>query len=91
MPDPSEPARPRWHRSLVVAAVFVFGLLAYHAALQLGGRVVVDRTTMELLEQQVQRLEEENNQLFEELFSPKPDYDPLAADIPDELVWRSDR
>lgn len=61
-----------------MAAAFVFGLLAYHFALQLGGRAVVDRTRMDLLEHKVQRLQEENNQLFEELFSPKPDQDPLA-------------
>lgn len=54
------------------------GLLAYHIALKLGSRTIVDKTRVELLEQQVQRLQDENNQLFDELFSHKPDYDPQA-------------
>ena len=65
-------------RSLVLAAVFVCGLLTYHIALQLGGRIIVDQTSLDQLEQQVQRLKGENNQLFEELFSQKPNYDPMA-------------
>ena len=78
MPDHSKFTRQRKHRSLVLAAVFVCGLLAYHIALQLGGRVVVNQTRLGELEQQVQRLQDENNQLFEELFSQKPNYDPMA-------------
>ncbi|HEY5775957.1 MAG TPA: thioredoxin family protein [Xanthomonadales bacterium] len=78
MTDPSKFTRLRKRRILEVAAVFVCGLLAYHVALQLGGQVVVDRAGMNMLEHQVQRLQEENNQLLEELFSPKPNYDPLA-------------
>ena len=65
-------------RRLVLAAVFVCGLLTYHIALQLGGRIIVDQTSLDQLEQQVQRLKDENNQLFEELFSQKPNYDPMA-------------
>jgi thiol:disulfide interchange protein len=78
MPDPSKFIRLRKRRSLEAAAVFACGLLAYHVALQLGGRVTVDRTRMDLLEHQVQRLQDENSQLFEELFSPKPNEHPLA-------------
>ena len=78
MPDPSKFTRPRKSRGLGLAAAFACGLFAYHIALQLGGQVAVDRTRMDLLEHQVQRLQEDNNQLFEELFSSKPDYDPLA-------------
>lgn len=78
MADPSKFTRLRIHLGLVLAAVFVCGLLGYHIALQLGGRVVVDQTRLGQLEQQVQRLQDENNQLFEELFSQKPNNDPLA-------------
>jgi len=78
MPDQSKIARLSKRRGLVLAAAFVCGLLAYHIALQLGGRVIVDQTRLDQLENQVQRLQDENNQLFEELFSQKPNYDPLA-------------
>ena len=61
-----------------MAAVFACGLFAYHIALQLGDRVVVDQARLGQLEDQVQRLQDENNQLFEELFSQKPNYDPLT-------------
>ena len=70
--------KPSKRSSLVLAAVFVCGLLAYHIALQFGGRVIVDQTRLGELEQQVQRLQDENNQLFDELFSQKPNYDPMA-------------
>lgn len=78
MPDPSKFTSLRKRRILEGAALFVCGLLTYHIALQLSGRVIVDRTRMDLLEQQVQRLQDENNQLFEELLSPKLNYNTPA-------------
>lgn len=78
MPDLSKFTIPHTRQFLEMAAVFVCGLLAYHIVLQLGGWVVVDQTRLGQLEQQVQRLQDENNQLFQELFSQKPNYDSLA-------------
>lgn len=66
------------HGAHWMVIAFACGLLAYHIALQLGDQAVIDRTRMELLEQQVQRLQDENNQLFEELFSPKPNNNHLG-------------
>ena len=70
----------RWF--LPAIAGFTLGLLAYPIALHLGGLSVVDRTTMELLERQVQELQDENNDLFEELLSPRAN-DEFVADVGD--------
>ena len=78
MTDPSKSSSLRKRRVLKLAFAFISGLLAYHMTLQLGGWEVTDRNRMDLLESEVQRLQDENNQLFDELFSHKPDYDPQA-------------
>lgn len=69
---------------LALAGAFLAGMAAYHLYLELEGSVVVDRTEQELLQHRLQKLQDENNQLFEELLSPRPNYDPLAdqADLP---------
>ncbi len=69
---------------LALTGAFIAGIASYHLYLELRGATVVDRTEQEQLQYRLQKLQEENNQLFEELLSPKPDHDPLAdqADLP---------
>ncbi len=66
-------------RVLQLAVVFGLGLLFHPFWVQVSGRLVVDSSEVESLQRRVQQLQDENNQLFEELLSPRADYDPLAA------------
>ena len=84
MPAQSIFTGPRKRRFLLAITGFVLGLLAYPLALHLGGLSVVDRSTMELLETQLQELQDENNDLFEELLTPRSKYElgAEAGDLP---------
>jgi thiol-disulfide isomerase/thioredoxin len=67
-----------------LAVAFVAGVLAYHFYLELDGSVIMHRADMEQLDRQLQGLQDENNQLFEELLRPLASLDPLAdpANLP---------
>lgn len=79
MTDPEKLTSASKRRGLQLVVIFITGMLSYHIALQVGGRVVTDRSEITLLEEQVKQLQDENNQLFEELFSSKPGYNPQAG------------
>lgn len=65
-------------RQLVwLAVMFAAGVLAYHLSLEFGGKAVIDQAAVSRLERQVEQLQDENDELFEELLRRKPDYDLL--------------
>ncbi|MEJ2140712.1 MAG: thioredoxin family protein [Gammaproteobacteria bacterium] len=65
---------PRTTLIIAFAAGLAGGLIAYQAALHLGGMTVVDRHSLELQRIEREELEAENRELTEELFRPR---DPL--------------
>jgi thiol:disulfide interchange protein len=55
----------------LLAVVFAAGILAHQLYLYLGGSVVKDRQELDLMKSRLENLEAENDQLFDELFSPR--------------------